>query len=374
MSFPEGLGYDGEYTLDIPKTVLSRDGIGASKKKIRFFTELKPVNMTLDYDSNISGKTEADVKVTYDNLTPYAFTDKFMAIVYNEDGFVAGTKIFDVNVEANTKSFAPEKEIVDLSGISGGTTMSVLCISNYAADTHSGTDEKLELTGGLIDRSFDEDRTVYRVMLKDSEGIPDVHLEGAKLVKQAESTDSGKNITVLNKDNKEYRFVFKKKNALVQIGEILFDKTNPDKIIIPLKGSYTGDLQVIAINPKSKGDEESYDLAEVLTSSDTVKINNCFSVKNASEQTEYVFPKGSTSGRYTFCFVGENTDGISSGSVYYSSRADLDNALKEINDIIEKSAPDKIDSDIDAFINNEHKILKLDKITYMLHTTIKTER
>ena len=214
------------------------------------------------------------------------------------------------------------------------------------------------IDGGMPDRAFSEDRTLYYVKPA-GDVLPKITAPDAQIIKEA-SDFFDNNVTVLkdNASGKEYRFVIENK----KVAEITKKEISAAGILT-IEGGFSQNIGLIILKPKSAYSQESYKLSEVdFSDKDDVsrKVFDMRTLKNENGIT-YTFPKDTDSGMYSFA-LGDKEQGYTQLQLYYTSSEDITRLIEKLNNEVKNQA------ELDSVITEYGGVLGVDSAEYAKFT------
>lgn len=230
---------------------------------------------------------------------------------------------------------------------------------------------QVSVSGGILDREFNESRTLYYVEIKSNE-IPDIEAEGYEVVKKAETPYAGgalteENTTIIKNTETgvRYRFVFEKKGGSVEVTDLSLTTAGA----LTVKGSIDGlkNIKLLILKPTEAYGDSTFSASEIDNAAMQETVLDVCEVSaeeiDGDMILEYSFPASAVSGQYGFLITA---DGISENyysEIYYMSEEDIQDVIKNIN---EKSVFDEINTVVllRKYVEDNSKRLYLDITDY----------
>lgn len=231
-----------------------------------------------------------------------------------------------------------------------------------------------EIPGGILDRAFDTNRTLYYVEFN-GENIPDIEFEGYSTVSKANEFYSGigaltsKNTTVIKNDEtgKRYRFVFTKNSGTVEVKDANVSNAG----VLTVNGEITGNskLKIFILRPTGEFSDTSYSWESI--DKDEMEKTVLDVVELSSEDVsdgvilKYTFPKSAISGTYGILITGDAVvNSYYNPELSYTAQEDLDRMMREVNEICKKEKNSENAKALQALLEKYNKYLYLDMNYY----------
>lgn len=237
----------------------------------------------------------------------------------------------------------------------------------------------INVSHGVLDREFAEDRTVYYVEITGEE-IPSITADGYEVLQKAarpaekDKTIVSENVTIIKNTETgiKYRFIFEKNeksNILVSGVKLSSDGK------LTVSGSVNNDdiFKVIILKPEEKYSEKSVKWEDLTRGEMEKGVLDIAEVKSGDIKDgiilEYAFPRTAYSGNYGILITGDNSEeNYYNDAVYYMSEKDLAESVQNFSQICKKEATDENIAELITFISENEKNLYLD-LTYFNQLT-----
>lgn len=228
----------------------------------------------------------------------------------------------------------------------------------------------VEIPGGVLDRAFDEGRTLYYVELN-GDIIPDIDADGYTTLQKAEeffqdgTALTKRNTTVIENSStgQKYRFVFTRNTGSVAVSEAAVSNDG----VLTVKGKVSGNskLKVFVLRTKEYLSEESYAWNEVDRNEMEKTVLNVIEVSPEDITDDiiiqYTFPESAISGTYGLLITGDAVaESYYNPNISYTAQADLDRMLTDFNAICAKEQNTVNAQELAAYIDKYYKYLYLD--------------
>lgn len=216
--------------------------------------------------------------------------------------------------------------------------ITILTLFTGAGHAYAASD--VTVTGGSIDRAFDESRTLYYVDCH-SDAVPEITIDGFTVVKKA--SDFGENrVTVLKNDatGVQYRFVLKTASApMIDTCEASADGE------LVITGSFSVPCEVMILRPTAEDRNTAYTVDDIPDTGEEAVVFDFATITDAGE-FKYTFPAGAPDGMYRAVLNGVDK------TFYFLSTTEAGNKLIELNG---KTTGDEVKS----FLKDNYIMLNL---------------
>lgn len=169
----------------------------------------------------------------------------------------------------------------------------------------------VDVEGGILDRTFDTERTLYYVS-QTGDNTPEVSCVGGTVLKNG-------NVTVVQDDEtgKKYRFVLDIPDNETVISNFNY---NPDSGILEILGTEKNNSSLQIIITKPKDDEGAYSLPEIDFSEGEAAILDIEQIPGGNINYLYTFGQDCEPGYYRIVICAEESEGpVFEREVYFAS-------------------------------------------------------